>query len=75
LSETFGDVPDFVPHDVTGIIALSLTYQFAFQRPSATGDLGAGDQHEDLKVGKTFQFITCASDPIFSLWGSDCGGP
>jgi hypothetical protein len=65
LGKSFRDVADLVPDNLTGVIALSFAYEFAFEGALATWDFGTGDEDEDLKVLETLDFVTGASDPVF----------
>ena len=67
LGVPFRYITYLVAYDLTSIILLALADELAFQRTSATWDIGAGNKGEDLQVRKATQFIVSPGDPVLAL--------
>ena len=53
LGKPFGNISDFVPSDVTRIVAFAFADKLAFERTLTTWNGRSGDKNENFEVRKT----------------------
>ena len=53
LGKPFGNISDFVPSDVTRIVAFAFADKLAFERMLTTWNGRLGDENENFEVRKT----------------------